>query len=40
MSNLIARAIRKLLFRGRHTYMFGAFAVGEREMRDIGKLFR
>ena len=40
MGNVVAQAVRRLLFRRRRTFRFGSFAIGEREMRDIGKLFR
>ena len=39
MRNVVARAMRRILARKR-TFTFGGFAVGEREIRGIGKLFR
>ena len=40
MRHLVARAVWKILFRRHRTFRFGAFAIGEREMHDIGKLFQ
>ena len=39
MRSVLARAMRRILVR-RRTFTFGGFAVGEREIRGIGKLFR
>lgn len=39
MGKAIARVLRKILARRRRAYRFGTFAIGEREMQDIGKLF-
>ena len=40
MGNAVVQVVRKLLLRRRRTFRFGSFAIGEREMRDIGGLFR